>query len=184
MVSGIYCDIPSMNEQNASADMLSGRLSEDSPALCDLIGRVFGASTLGRLERMYSQQYLQNGAPELCERKAGIRFNPRPARILHILLTEAGMRDEASISEAFTICFADPMRVLHSTWPEQALQRDIRAAILLDDVRHFHMFSLANQKQTRATLLALRERQAQSLTNIPRLQNLLHKALVRLNLQP
>lgn len=128
----------------------TGSLSKDSPALwnrCKLLG--FSKTEMEELSSLYKMTYFRKNLEHpLVERVSGSRFNPRPARIATILLTDYRKVDFQLIRSLF--------QSLAESSAEQPdivalpASNDIRAifcATLLDRVRHIHLEKRENSEK-------------------------------------
>lgn len=123
----------------------TGKLEADSPALWSHFRREFTPEECEKLSEAYENSAALGG---LCEgrvkRAEGVRFNPRPARIARILITEAK-------EKSFEV-FID---ALSATAPEvntEKLPIQIRLALALDTLRHLHMTDLDDTEITEARI--------------------------------
>jgi hypothetical protein len=162
----------------------SGSLKDDSPSCIKLIQTTFGKEAQTELSELYSDLFANKILQEpKAFRPEGARFNPRPARLTHILLTEVKITTFEQILKAFRFCF-DPNSLIVES-PQVLPARDFelyRQASFLDEVRHLHMNKGIKREQLQAVLLfgqSLFE-DSNALMN-PRLMTLISTYLVRIN---
>ncbi len=143
----------------------------DSPGVWDLLKRYLDDCEVEQVWKAYAVA-AQLGALDdyPVKRIPGASFNPRPARLMHILISEAGERSAIVLGACALVCapkLADhsPTAGLTTAWelalkvikwlayPEPLLKNDtaqlsqhhiaLASARILDDLRHLHMTSLS-----------------------------------------
>lgn len=132
-----------MKQENVAFQKFTGILSEDSPAAHFLILRSFSIEAANKLSKIYSE-IAQKGALKepAIRRKPGVRFNPLPARIIHILLTETPCRDLDLIETALAACASKDLNSIMalSRLPDNLYQENPYLCVfLLDALRHLHL---------------------------------------------
>jgi hypothetical protein len=150
----------------------SGDLAQDSPALWGTVNGWLSAAELERLGTLYRVIMSEGGldTPGII-REVGVSFNPRPARVAGIVVTDAGLRTGSAIGAVFELCRAPSNdEKSEHTQPVRGLLRGercndpaaiaIAAAFALDDLRHLHMTDL--------TVAERKQRAVAIDTNIPR----------------
>lgn len=142
----------------------TGELSTDSPALFAKLAPLLSQDALAQISQRYRALTEAFGFESaIVPRQEGVNFNPRPCRVLAILLEG---RSALSVEEVFICwecCFADTVRPAaseprRSELSEALLLRQklrdgrlnelpssliqLALAVLLDDVRHLHVSTL------------------------------------------
>lgn len=124
-----------------------GDLKTDSPSLHSKLKSFLSAEELERLFLTYAEVWSKGGCEELiAPREPGVNFNPRPARILEILIGDCAAKDFETLQRAMFSCtvtdgnFAPFM----SDLPRVAAQH-ILLAHVLDELRHAHMSGAASE---------------------------------------
>ena len=144
--------------------MSSKLFRQDSPGIVFALERVLDEESIGQLFGDYEVVVAAGGNDEHgVIREEGVSYNRRIARILTIVLKEAGCRDFATLRLALYACAKDAVSV-----NEAELDREIRAvresvnvppstlsvaivsaALLLDRSRHLHMTTMSLGEQMR-----------------------------------
>lgn len=140
---------------------------ERAPGLHWTIARTFGAEALLQFERCFALVASSGGFNEgNVVRPEGASFNPRPARLCHILFNESQERRAVVLQAAMLVTaqppkepppdeFAVPQELAEAALgyfrtnldrPEAEL---IATALELDIVRHLHMSTLSPQDRTK-----------------------------------
>ncbi len=124
----------------------SGNLELDSPNCIKLIKNAFGSAAVEELKSLYLKLFSQSNLLEpATNRPAEIKYNPRPARLTHILINEAECRCFPTIRRAFELSFSENSLLLEKTQPEVGTDL-LSAANLLDEIRHLHMHPALNAR--------------------------------------
>ncbi|RIL00861.1 MAG: hypothetical protein DCC75_13815 [Proteobacteria bacterium] len=171
------------SRQIRGSSKISGDLKVDSPALFAQLKSFLPVCDLQRVASAYRTAHEQGGTVEApTRREPEASFNPKPARLCHILVSEAGVRDPLLLSGAI-------LRCVQSNSQNQNFQRLanidqenllIELAWSLDRIRHLHMTDLDTEQrcmvleQARSLLESIPEQDAS-----PRLTQLLSKAIQR-----
>ena len=142
--------------------MSSKLFRQDSPGIVFALERVLDEESIGQLFGDYEVVVAAGGNDEHgVIREEGVSYNRRIARILTIVLKEAGCRDFATLRLALYACAKDAVSV-----NEAELDREIRAvresvnvppstlsivsaALILDRSRHLHMTTMSLGEQMR-----------------------------------
>ncbi len=177
-----------------------GDLMFDSPGVWDLIQRSIEISFHAEILSAYTLACRHGALSEWpVKREVGVSYNPRPARLMHILLQEAKERNGVIIAAAPLTCaenlstisidsLSDQLRPSFELaqevadevcLPSQNVTRLVLSK-LIDDIRHLHMthFTASEQREyatrTQQKLLTLPEASKEE-----RLSSLLVAALER-----
>ena len=173
-----------MINKNLLPDKLSGILELDSPAAKAIIQRDLGPLALKRLSASYIAA-VNNGVliESRFRRNPKVRFNPRPARIIHILLVEAKCKELEIIDSAV---LASSQEAFYSVKNLACLTNldfftaPYLAALVLDELRHLHMSSEKDDPKFKDNLKALEGLYIlDSFSFWPRLNSLISTALSR-----
>lgn len=143
-------------------------LKNSSPKLYSSLKRVYQQSDLHFVEEIYHKACLQDALlEENLTREDGVSYNPRPARIALILISEAKLLDPSTIAASILSCCSPAVLDVHfseyQSVRNQALQAHfllkegfcetypaephlISLALTLDKIRHLHMTSLNAQQ--------------------------------------
>lgn len=128
---------------------ITGELHSDSPKLWFLLQRTLDAAGIKEIVSSYQTSVLKGAAIEdPVIRHVGVSYNPKPARILDLLIRDGGIKDVALLKSALEQ-ISDKQR----SEPAKA-DLTIELAILLDQLRHLHMSSLTNEQQLNEALKA------------------------------
>lgn len=127
---------------------ITGELLTDSPKLWFLLHRTLDAAEIPEIVKSYQTSVLKGAAKEHpVIRSEGVSYNPKPARILDLLIREGGIKDVALLKSALEeMC--DELR----TEPKKVAPI-VELAILLDKLRHLHMSSLTHEQQLSEALM-------------------------------
>lgn len=149
----------------------TGNFEHDAPAAYAAFKRLFERLELKRLCNIYSLVFNGQGTrePEIL-REIGMSYNPKPARICHILMREVERRSAAELSSSMLSCLSaekikqTPPEIAKLNEIEDACQaldptdslnsasgfvKDLHLAHKLDFLRHLHMMNLDSATYTR-----------------------------------
>lgn len=164
----------SATSQNPPKDDLE-LLARSSPALLGSLKRSLSGEESTRVASAYRGAIERGAAIERgFIREAGASFNPRPARVLQLLIQEVHAGEEV-LTEAL-----DALVSGHTPERRLCTRHEVHLAIALDDLRHLHLRSAddperAQLLQTAQTLLS----HAAGTPSCRRLCELLQHALLR-----
>lgn len=120
----------------------SGNLEADSPSCTRSLTKNFDPAFVNEVKNLYTKLSLSSSLVEPAAkfRNPEVRFNPRPARIIHILINEADYRDHSGILEAVKMCFQQDSLILDNQIQVRQIKIDtVSLASFLDELRHLHM---------------------------------------------
>jgi len=201
---------PSRQSEDEFEDDPHNQLSFDAPAIFRQLQIVVSETDAAYIGRAYALSALSGGLNEWpVIREAGASHNPKPARLLHILLNEGKVKDREILCAAVLACatrltakqgidFGMAYSLAERSLEVQAeeaivsLKTDHRLAYLylarkLDEIRHLHMtiLSRAERKKT-VDQLALKvipelQKQPNTCEGLKRLLELVSAAAERFN---
>ncbi len=161
-----------MNSQAGTPPDKTSVYSQDlaviAPACHGLLKRTLNRDDLKIVEELFKQVAKEEGLENsFTRREIGVSFNPFPARIIQLLITEGGIRDKESILIALlSCCSSHPISnlspelisasdkiisFLESTQELPILERgerEIAFCHILDRLRHLHMSTLSLNERT------------------------------------
>lgn len=177
-----------MSNNNLLFGSLVGILEEDSPSAKNLILNALGADALAKLSETYVQA-VNNGVllEKNIRRNPQVRFNPKPARILHILISEAKCFDLKTLEDAIIDCTDEKLASLENISSLEIhyfKDKPHVPAILLDELRHLHMRLDKSDPAIQRQLESLIKLQNEgAFLKWPRLDLLIATALERANIR-
>lgn len=119
----------------SNSGKFSGILAKDSPQLLGLVKRYI-SENLNELSDGYSDAWRNGRCDERSIiREEGVSYNPLPARIATLLISDGGVRDSKTIYEALIT-----VQLNEDTSPIISLVNDI------DTLRHLHMTHLSTNE--------------------------------------
>ncbi len=131
--------------------MITGSLQTDSPSLYSKLKRLFTISEISEFEASY--QVISKEPKIRSEngwREKGVNFNPKPARILEILL-ECGITSKGTLLTA--------LETLSDHETQASPEPNIRLALILDAIRHlsYQQTPQENYQHLKSEFIALQE---------------------------
>ena len=119
----------------------SGILQQDSPSCIKLLQTHFNLVTSEKISALYYDLFQKGPLVErIALRPEGVRFNPRPARLVHILLTELRAVPIEQIEGAFNFSFKPNSLFIDRLKLTEDLRFELYSlASFLDELRHLHM---------------------------------------------
>lgn len=142
---------------------LAGKLSDDARGLYVRLQNIHDAQSVELLQAIYREVYELGGCDEgHVTREPGVNFNPRPARLLHILLDDFEVEELAADGAALCLALPGSARFrmkaatlemlelsaqaqlcLEEASGEHSLEvRFLAASAALDEIRHLHMSTI------------------------------------------
>lgn len=174
-----------MSSEKQVLDLFSGNIQKDSPSAHISILRYLGKSSLNQLSIAYEQVAASGNLERpYIIRTPHVRFNPLPARLIHILLIEAGCRDPSIIEMAIRSVNDGTinLNLLSILDPNCYREKPYLTAILLDELRHLHMQSKIDQSEASKHLLPIKIlSRSDAFSYWPRLGDLVIAALKRIS---
>lgn len=189
------------DDQNLAREAPSSLLGTDAPGLHAALSRVFNADAVQSLEAAYLFSVLHGGKEEHpVVRPAGASYNPRPARMVQILLHQGHVSDLSTLLAGFLVTVRDTAalekwiddhsrdaaRVACTALSDAAFARihsmngifSLVLAAAIDTVRHLHMSTL-DEAARQALLRAYRDLTTAAENESCRLQKILLTALTQ-----
>jgi len=146
-----------------------GVLSEDAPGMFSNFSNLFDTIAIDTLSRCYAWTYEHGGLNEYpCVREKGVSYNPKPARICHILWSDIRSNELEIYLLAILACsptsslanlgefqvFEDSLAAITKFLDEAPYQSQclpveecVALALTLDKARHIHMGHLTLEAQ-------------------------------------
>lgn len=104
-------------------------LRKYSATLDGLLRRSFDAATVEKLSNIFLSCMKQGGAEELdFTREPEVSYNPRPARVVHILINDLKVSDAEIVAAGMQACAQESV----------AISPLVQLALWLDRARHLH----------------------------------------------
>lgn len=150
-----------------TTEFLRQFLQEKSPALSRLLKEFFNKRDMDNLYAFFYQASLLGALREkYIERQDLSSFNPKPARLAHILVKTAGVREKTIIGAGFFACVSpdkllnqaeikeikiayDAIKLINNPRSD-GVSRDVllvSLALALDEIRHLHIMNIDMTKK-------------------------------------